>query len=117
MFKVLLNQRLFDSPRLESISKASWLYREITLPFAPFPGLSIERFGWRAQKIMAVEWSVDRELFRCHLEHEYPDLFKIDGYEYEELRDLMVKDGWMLSAELPATGQDVDPNFNLNLTM
>lgn len=80
----------------EISSEWSKLLFEVELPFVPFHGLNIQLPDQRAWRIRDVEWNVEEQTFRCHIEDQFMNLLDVDD-SYEDWIDMLLECGWELS--------------------
>lgn len=73
----------------------------LELPFAPYPGLSIndDKDGqcFRSGEIQKVTWFNHDNVFGCWVEDSQPYSARGYGYSYEWLVDRALKDGWKIA--------------------
>jgi hypothetical protein len=94
--KVRLIKYLWTHQTPEISSEWSKLLFEVELPFVPFHGLNIQLPDQRAWRIRDVEWNVEEQTFRCHIEDQFMNLLDVDD-SYEDWIDMLLECGWELS--------------------
>lgn len=96
MHKVRLIKYLWSHQTQEISSEWCKLLYEVELPFAPFIGLSIQLPMQPAWRIRDVEWNVEEQTVRCHIEDQYMNLLDVDD-SYEDWLYMLMECGWELS--------------------
>jgi|GEM_PF-5235385 hypothetical protein len=74
---------------------------ELTLPFAPFPGLEIQDFDYpnetffRSSPLLTVKWINERQVFHCYTRADNPPFQNASGqWTYEKLIARAISQGW-----------------------
>lgn len=76
-------------------SEVAVFVRDLELPFAPYPGLTVSDKGWESGEIQTVEWRGDDGVFRCRVRDEFPGQADDMYLSYEELIELAFEEGWV----------------------
>jgi hypothetical protein len=74
--------------------KVALLKRELSLPFAPFPGLSLSSQGWSCCPLQTAAWSDEEQMFRCTVQDEYPRWALDTPLSFEDLLSMSLDEGW-----------------------
>jgi hypothetical protein len=71
--------------------RAAHLSFDLTLPFAPYPGMSLGSDSWDSGPLTKVRWDNDHRLFICLVAEIYAG--DSDAFDSQVERDL--RDGWI----------------------
>lgn len=82
-------ERRSDAP------KVALLHKVLSLPFVPYPGLSIEAEGWSCGALRAVTWLDREQCFRCSVADEYPRWAVDTELSFEDLLSISIDHGWV----------------------
>ena len=77
-----------------SESRVAILEREVSLPFAPYPGLEISGDGWESGPLQTATWCLSESRFRCAVRDEYPRNAFGTHLSYEFLLSQSLQAGW-----------------------
>ncbi len=96
MHKVRLIKFVWSNQTPETSLEWSKLLYEVDVPFVPFHGLNIQLPMQRAWRIRDVEWNVEEQTFRCHIEDQFMNLLDVDD-SYEDWLETLMECGWVMS--------------------
>jgi hypothetical protein len=85
---------VFGHPEGSPEPKVALMRKELFLPFAPFPGLSVTANRWSCHPLKTVDWSVEEQSFRCAVEDEYPRWALDTPLSFEDLLSMSLDEGW-----------------------
>lgn len=101
MYEVKISKTVWASdpaekPEDELISIKMALFRKnITLPFVPFPGLTIAGKKWEAETIEAVAWDIEQKSFVCSVENTFVGQDdEREHLSFDDLVNFAIEDGW-----------------------
>ncbi len=95
-YRVILKYLFYNNDRSCHLSAK----KEITLPFVPYIGLSIEEGDMYPIYFKSVNWLIDENCFYCNVEEDGENEFEIDD-DIEELKEIFdtlrdaEKNGWI----------------------
>lgn len=99
---------IFGRPEGAPEPKVALLRKELLLPFAPFPGLSVTAHGWSCRPLKEITWSGEEQCFRCTVEDEYPHWVQDTQLSFVDLLSMSLDAGW----ERPDRGGGDAPRYS-----
>lgn len=100
MYKTMLVINVWDGRSPETSSTFAALCTETELPFAPFPGLSLQLPGQRQWTLKTAAWNVTEHIFHCETDDLFINPLNIDD-DFDEKLNYLVKIGWKLLGCFP----------------
>lgn len=94
MFKVTLSVYLWDSHSELEASRWVNFYKELELPFAPFPGLELSFPLERPVRLRRVSWDTEGRSFRCTGEDFCLDAASLEAPDFDEWIEEAESNGW-----------------------
>lgn len=100
MYKIMLVINVWNGRSPETSSTFAGLCTETELPFAPFPGLSLQLPMPRQWKLKSVAWNVTEQIFHCETDDLFINPLNIDD-DFDGKLNFLVEIGWKLLGRFP----------------
>jgi hypothetical protein len=97
MYEVTVSKFIWAGESIDAAKGHALCHRLITLPFAPFVGLSVYSELWDSKKIISVRWEMDFGKFNCKAEDEYPHATDGKEFSFEWLVTKAKSTGWFVT--------------------